>query len=43
MRLTEEYMDMLVSVSDADGVISMLRDFGYDEEADYVQDKYFKS
>lgn len=39
MSTTE--IDMLVDLSDADGVWVMMRDNGYHVAADYIEDKYF--
>ena len=42
MIYTEEQIDQLVAISDADGVWSLLRDQGLYDEADYVESKYFE-
>ena len=40
--MTQEEIELLIQVSDADGVYTMLLDYGYDEEAQWVEDNYFK-
>jgi hypothetical protein len=39
--MTRADADMLVEISDPDGVVTMLEDFGLDELAQYVRDKYW--
>lgn len=39
--MTKEYVQILISVSDADGVYTLLQDEGYDELADWVAETYF--
>lgn len=36
-----EMVKMLIEMSDADGVYSMMRDMGEDEMADWIEEKYF--
>jgi hypothetical protein len=37
--MNEEMIKMLIAVSDADGVYTMMRDMGEDEMADWIQEK----
>jgi hypothetical protein len=39
--MTKEYVEMLITVSDPDGVYTLLQDEGYDELADWVAETYF--
>lgn len=39
--MDKEMVKMLIDVSDADGVYSMLLDMGEDELAEWVEEKYF--
>lgn len=41
MIYTREQIEMLVAVSDPDGVYSLLMDQGLQEDAAYVEEKYF--
>jgi len=36
-----EMVKMLIEMSDADGVCSMMRDMGEDEMADWIEENYF--
>jgi hypothetical protein len=39
--MTPEEIEMLIAVSDPDGVYAMLMDQGFIEEANYIENKYF--
>ncbi len=39
--MTREYVQMLIAVSDADGVYTLLQDQGYDELAEWLAETYF--
>ena len=39
--MDKEMIKMLIDMSDADGVYSMMRDMGEDEMADWIEEKYF--
>lgn len=39
--MTREYVQMLIAVSDADGVYTLLQDEGYDELAEWLAETYF--
>jgi len=39
--MTEADADFLVEFSDPDGAVTMLEDFGLDDLAQYVRDKYW--
>jgi len=39
--MTREYVEMLIAVSDADGVYTLLQDQGYDELAEWLAETYF--
>ena len=41
MKMNKSEIKMLIDVSDPDGVWSMLKDMGYDDEADWVEENYF--
>lgn len=41
MQMSKSEIEMLISVSDPDGVWSMLMDMGYEDEADWIQENYF--
>ena len=41
--MNEEMIKMLIDVSDADGVYSMMRDMGEDEMTDWIQENYFEN
>ncbi len=41
MRYTEEMIDQLIDVSDADGVWAMMQDLELQEESEYIEKKYF--
>lgn len=41
MRYTEEMIDQLIDVSDADGVWVMMQDLELQEESEYIERKYF--
>ena len=36
-----EMIKMLIEMSDADGVYTMMRDMGEDDMADWIEEKYF--
>tara|TARA_R100001163_G_scaffold65297_1_gene61996 strand:+ start:754 stop:888 length:135 start_codon:yes stop_codon:yes gene_type:complete len=43
MRFFTKYqLQALVHVGDADGVVTMLEDQGYEDDAEYVRETYFK-
>ena len=42
MELSKHEIQLLLDVSDPDGVYSLLQDKGYYLAAEYVADKYFK-
>lgn len=42
MRYTEEQIQQLVDISDADGVWHLFMDMGLEEEATYVERRYFE-
>lgn len=39
--MTPDQIEMLIAVSDPDGVYAMLMDQGFTEEAEYIENKYF--
>ena len=41
MELSKQEIELLLAVSDADGVYSLLQEQGYYLAAEYVADKYF--
>ena len=41
MKYTEEMIDQLIDVSDADGVWVMMQDLELQEESEYIERKYF--
>lgn len=40
MLLTIDQIETLVQAADPDGAYTFLLDMGYDDEADYIHDKY---
>jgi hypothetical protein len=41
MRFTEQEIEIMVSLSDPDGAWSIFKNMGYDEECEYIENKYF--
>ena len=41
MRFTEYEIEQLVKVSDPDGAWSIFKNMGYEEECEYIENKYF--
>jgi len=41
MKYTEEKIDELIEISDADCVWSMMQDLGLQDESEYIEKKYF--
>ena len=41
-HFTKYQLQALVHVGDADGVVTMLEDAGYDADAEYVRETYFQ-
>ena len=39
--MNEEMIKMLIAVSDADGVYTMMIDMGEDDMADWIEENYF--
>lgn len=42
-HFTKYQLQALVHVADADGVVTMLEDAGYDADAEYVRETYFEA
>jgi len=41
MKYTKEQIDLMIQITDADGVWSTMQDLGLREESEYIEKKYF--